>query len=318
MVLLKIEDLKLDIENSNQNNHILRGINLQINERDRLGLVGESGSGKTMTMRTVIQLLPKKAKITSGKVIYQNQNLLKKTEKEMEDIRGKEISVIFQDATSALNPVYPIGKQISDIYLRHKGRDKRKALEETIDMLRRVGFPKPSESVKAFPHELSGGMCQRVIIAMVLMCSPKLLIADEPTTGLDATIQNQVIDLILDIIKETDVAFVFISHDIGIVTKVCSKIAVMYAGHIVEIGTTRIILEKAIHPYTKGLLRCYKTILGKRMAHIRGSAPELTKTISGCPFEPRCDVAMDICKRQKPKSIQIEKEHWVTCHRWSN
>jgi len=318
MVLLKIEDLKLDIENSNQNNHILRGINLQINERDRLGLVGESGSGKTMTMRTVIQLLPKKAKITSGKVIYQNQNLLKKTEKEMEDIRGKEISVIFQDATSALNPVYPIGKQISDIYLRHKGRDKRKALEETIDMLRRVGFPKPSESVKAFPHELSGGMCQRVIIAMVLMCSPKLLIADEPTTGLDATIQNQVIDLILDIIKETDVAFVFISHDIGIVTKVCSKIAVMYAGHIVEIGTTRIILEKALHPYTKGLLRCYKTILGKRMAHIRGSAPELTKTISGCPFEPRCDVAMDICKRQKPKSIQIEKEHWVTCHRWSN
>src|SRR5665648_245984 len=294
MALLKIEDLKLDIENSNQNSHILHGVNLLINKRDRLGLVGESGSGKTMTMRTVIQLLPKKTKIISGKVIYQNQNLLQKTEEEMEKIRGREISVIFQDATSALNPVYPIGKQISDIYLRHKGRDKKKALEETVNILRRVGFPKPSESVKAFPHELSGGMCQRAIIAMALMCSPKLLIADEPTTGLDVTIQNQVIDLILDVIKGKDVAFVFISHDIGMVTKACSKVAVMYAGHIVE------------------------TCTAKRMVYIRGSAPELIKTISGCPFEPRCDVAMDICKRQKPKSIQVEKEHWVTCHKWNN
>src|SRR5665648_369141 len=294
MALLKIEDLKLDIENSNQNSHILHGVNLLINKRDRLGLVGESGSGKTMTMRTVIQLLPKKTKIISGKVIYQNQNLLQKTEEEMEKIRGREISVIFQDATSALNPVYPIGKQISDIYLRHKGRDKKKALEETVNILRRVGFPKPSESVKAFPHELSGGMCQRAIIAMALMCSPKLLIADEPTTGLDVTIQNQVIDLILDVIKGKDVAFVFISHDIGMVTKACSKVAVMYAGHIVE------------------------TCTAQRMVYIRGSAPELIKTISGCPFEPRCDVAMDICKRQKPKSIQVEKEHWVTCHKWNN
>ena len=318
MELLKIEDLKLDIENSNQNIHILHDINLVINGRDILGLVGESGSGKTMTMRTVIQLLPKKAKIISGKVIYQNQNLLEKTEKEMENIRGREISIIFQDATSALNPVYSIGKQISDIYLRHKGRDKKKALEETVDILRRVAFPKPSESVKAFPHELSGGMCQRVIIAMALMCSPKLLIADEPTTGLDVTIQNQVIDLILDVTKEIGAALVFISHDIGMVAKACYKIAVMYAGHIVEVGTTQMILEKPLHPYTKGLVRCYKTILGKRMAYIRGSAPELIKTISGCPFEPRCDVAMDICKRQKPKSIQFEKEHWVTCHKWDN
>jgi len=314
MSLLDIQKLELSIEGIESTLDILYGVDLQVDKDSRLGLVGESGSGKTMTMRAVIRLLPKKALITGGKIFFKGENLLERSEKELSALRGKEISIIFQDASAALNPVYSVGSQIADVYRRHHGGSRSEAWDQAIEILDRVAFPEPGEKAKSYPHQLSGGMCQRAIIAMALICSPGLLIADEPTTGLDVTIQNQVLDLVLDVVEEINATLVFISHDIELVSKACSEMAVMYAGRIVEFGPTNQLLDNPFHFYTLGLVNCYKASATEEMPYIEGSPPDLSSDIPPCPFEPRCDHSLPVCRVKRPSMEEYRTDHFAACH----
>jgi len=319
--VLRMNDLKIDFGTFEGTAQVLDGVSLRLNRGDTLGLVGETGCGKSITAKAILGLLPvPPTRIVSGEILFHSEDLLRIPEKEMEKIRGNKIAMIFQDPMTYLNPVFSIEKQMVDVILGHARDDgkpmiRKEALEKAIDLLDAVRIPNPRLRIKEFPHEFSGGMRQRVLIAMALSGEPEILIADEPTTALDVTIQAQILHLIRELVHRFHHSVLLISHDLGVVASVCRRIAVMYAGNIVELTTTEKIFDQPSHPYTKGLLQSIPNLAKRKEAlvGIRGFIPNFIDPPQGCRFHPRCNYAMHICRQQKPILNEIDEAHQVAC-----
>ncbi|QRF24767.1 ABC transporter ATP-binding protein [Alicyclobacillus sp. TC] len=299
--------------------HAVRDVSFKIEPGETLGLVGESGCGKSVTSLALVRLLTQSARVT-GKIEYQGKNLLELPERDMRDIRGNEISMIFQEPMTSLNPVYKIGAQISETLLLHKDISPREAFQQSLEMLKKVGIPRPEDIMDEYPHQLSGGMRQRIMIAIAMACNPKLLIADEPTTALDVTIQAQILELMKGISKDLGTSILLITHDLGVVAEMCDRVAVMYAGQIVEQGSVDDIFFNPQHPYTRGLLNAIPKIDAEqkqRLQPIEGNVPPITRMPKGCRFSPRCMHASDRCRAQQPGFFQVDNaEHLSRC--WLN
>ena len=316
-ILLEIKDLIIHFSVYRNVVKALQGVNLTMHKGETLGIVGESGCGKSVTASAILQLIPSPpGKIVSGDIWFEGENILAKTENEMRKIRGKTISMIFQDPMTALNPVFTVGDQIVTIIRFHQNVGKNEARARAVDMLNLVGLSDPVATLKKYPHEMSGGMSQRVMIAMALSCRPSLLIADEPTTALDVTVQAQILDLMKSLKKEIDTSIMLITHDLGVIAKMCENVAVMYAGRIVEYGSLRHIFKNPGHPYTQGLLSSTLKLGEKkdRLEIIEGNVPDLSQLPPGCLFNPRCAQTKAICRREIPATVEIEKGHVVACH----
>jgi len=295
----------------------LDGIDLIIYENESLGIVGETGCGKSMTAFSILRLVPTPGKITAGSIRFKGVELRKLTEAEMRSIRGRLISMIFQDPSTSLDPVFTIGFQLGEVISLHQHVYDQSVLNKKIlEMLKLVRIAAPQSVVKQYPHELSGGMKQRVMIALALSCNPSLLIADEPTTALDVTIQAQVLRLLKDLVKKSGSSMMLITHNLGIVAETCDRVCIMYAGRIVEIADTHELFEKPQHPYTKGLLTAFPKLGEQReeLSVIKGTVPNLMKPFPGCSFVDRCDFATDECRRVRPSMIEVAPDHFVSCH----
>ena len=293
----------------------VNGVSFSVPSGRTLGIVGESGSGKSITSLSILRLIQSPGKIKSGKILFDGKDLLQLSEKDMRKIRGNEISMIFQEPMTSLNPVFTIGEQISEVYQIHRNLSKREAKEKSIEMLKLVGIPSPEKRIDQYPHELSGGMRQRVMIAMALACNPKLLIADEPTTALDVTIQKQILNLMKKLNRETGTAIALITHDLGVVAQMCERIIVMYAGRIVEEGSVKDIFNNPGHPYTQGLIASVPDMRKEkgRLYSIPGNVPKPGSIRQGCLFAPRCEYVMERCLVEHPSLIQIDEKHRVRC-----
>ncbi|MFA6990047.1 MAG: ABC transporter ATP-binding protein [Candidatus Gastranaerophilaceae bacterium] len=289
-------------------------VNLEIEKGKSLGLVGESGCGKTVTAMSVLRLLPKNAVIQSGKIFYNGENLLEYSEKQMQTIRGSKIVLIPQDPLTSLDPLYTIGDQILEAVELHRGVKGKEAKEIVIDALRSVKIPEPEKRIDDYPHQFSGGMRQRVIIGMALSCNPELIIADEPTTALDVTVQAQILSLIKEIQKERNTSMLLITHDLGVVAETCEDVAVMYAGRIVEYAEAKSLFSNPKHPYTQGLLESMPKTANKRLKPIKGQPPAITEYVSGCQFHPRCPYKMDICVKKEPDLFRVNNNHVAACY----
>lgn len=295
------------------------GVNLEIHKGETLGLVGESGCGKSVSALSILRLIPDPpGRIVDGQILFKGKDLLKLSNSEMRKVRGNEISMIFQEPMTSLNPVFTIGNQIAEAVQLHQGLSKRASLEKAIEMLKLVGIPSPEQRVKEYPHQLSGGMRQRAMIAMALSCNPSLLIADEPTTALDVTIQAQILDLINNLKKELGMAVMLITHDLGIIAETAARVAIMYAGKVVEEADVYTLFESPKHPYTQGLLCSIpRPDLGMtkeiRLQEIPGIVPSLTELPQGCSFNPRCPKAMDSCRKEPPELKEINPGQKVSC-----
>jgi peptide/nickel transport system ATP-binding protein len=292
------------------------GVSFSVGEEETLGIVGESGSGKSITCLSLLRLVPQPAgRIVNGRIILDGEDLLSKSESEMRRIRGKRISMILQDPMSSLNPVFTIGYQVGVPITLHQTRDKKTVGEKVIDMLHRVHIPSPEVRMKEYPHQMSGGMRQRIIGAMALSCQPKLLIADEPTTALDVTIQAQFLRLLKEIQQALKLSMIVVTHDLGIVAKVCDRVTVMYAGKVLECARVRDLFSNPLHPYTRALLdslpQMDKNV--KRLYTIEGQPPDLAKLPPGCKFAPRCPRAIEICHKEEPVQCTVEDDHTVSC-----
>ena len=316
MELLQVKDLRVHYTTEGAVVRAVNGIDLSIRPGEALGLVGETGAGKTTTALGLLRLVPDPpGRIVSGEIFYQGEDLLKKTEKQMRAIRGNQISMIFQDPMTALNPVIPVDDQIAEVIRLHRECSRREAEREALRMLEKVGI----QAVRAheYPHQFSGGMKQRVVIAIALACDPKLLIADEPTTALDVTIQAQVLVMIKELQRELGTSMLLITHDLGVVAGTCDSVAVMYAGEIVEYGSLEDIFDHTAHPYTIGLMDSIPSLDQdvERLKPIPGLMPDPTDLPEGCSFSPRCPRACDICRKQSPPNAEIAPGHFVRCHR---
>jgi oligopeptide/dipeptide ABC transporter ATP-binding protein len=314
--LLKVNDLKTTFYSKNNKIEAVRGVNIEIKSGEILGIVGESGSGKSVLMKSVIGILPENAKIDSGEVYFEEKNILNLSSREMRKIKGKEIAMIFQDPMTALNPLKKIGDHIVEVLVRHKGVNKKIARKMAIDVLNDVGIPMPEKRIDQYPHEFSGGMRQRVLIAMALACDPKLLIADEPTTALDVTIQAQILELLKSLKDKNNMSIILITHDLGVVASLCNRIAVMYGGLIMEEGTTEEIFYSSKHPYTKALLNSIPKVQGDekiRLEPIKGSAPSLLNPPKGCPFAERCAFAKQECVDKMQEYKSFSETHKSMC-----
>ena len=291
-------------------------ISFQLHENETLGIVGESGCGKSVTAMSLMRLVPDPGKITGGQVIYGGEDLLRKSEPEMQALRGRKISMIFQEPLVALNPAYTVGEQIAECFMIHEGLGKKESYDRAEVALRQVGITAASRRLYSYPHEFSGGMRQRVMIAMALACDPDILIADEPTTALDVTIQAQILALLRDLIRDSNKALIFITHDLGVAAVLCDRIAVMYAGAIVEIADRDALFERPLHPYTQGLLRSlpYGEKPEKYLDPIPGSLCNLVDPPTGCRFHPRCKQVLDVCARECPTLRQVEDHGKTACH----
>ncbi len=294
------------------------GVDFEVYQGETLGLVGESGCGKSVTAFSIVRLLDYAGKVVEGQIIFKGADLLKKSESQMRKIRGKEIAVIFQEPMTSLNPVFTIGYQISEALKIHLKMSNREAKMRSIELLENVGIPIPKQRFDEYPHQLSGGMRQRAMIAMALACNPLLLIADEPTTSLDVTIQAQILELLKKLIKEIKTSMLLITHDLGIVAELCDRVSVMYAGNIVESGSTRAIFKNPQHPYTLGLLNAIPRVDLDldRLAVINGAVPNLAHPPGGCRFNPRCGEHDEICHRNKPPPVEVEPGHFVCCWKY--
>ena len=309
--IIEVKDLKLYFDGDYGTTQILNGITFDIHAGETLGIVGESGCGKSQTAMSIMRL--NKARL-EGSIEFKGQNMLTLPMKEMRKIRGNEISMIFQDPMTCLNPVFTIGHQLSEVFRLHQGMNKKEALEASINALRMVNVAMPEKRVKDYPYQMSGGMRQRVMIAMALACKPQLLIADEPTTALDVTIQAQVLDLMKNLRKQYQTSLIMITHDLGIVADICDEVAVMYAGTIVEKGTLEDVFNHTKHPYTEGLFNSLPNINDRKamLTPIKGLMPDPTNLPEGCPFHPRCPYADEDCK--KPQVVRnISDSHYVRC-----
>lgn len=290
-------------------------VSFEANRGELLGIVGESGSGKSVTGMSILRLIDKPGKVVGGEIWFKGEDLLKASETRMEKLRGSEISMIFQNPRNSLNPVLSIGEQVSRIYSLHTGAGKREATRKAIEMLQLVNIADPKRILSRYPHELSGGMCQRVMIVMALMCSPDVLIADEPTTGLDVTVQNQILFLMRDLREKTNAAQLIITHDIGVVAETCDRVVVMYAGQLMESADTISLFRNPSHPYTQGLLRSIPRVdRDIEMKVVPGNVPSLIDLPEGCRFHPRCERRLGICSEEVPKPISVAAGHTSACH----
>lgn len=301
-MLLKVRDLKTQFRLKDGNVNAVNGVDFEIEKGEVLAIVGESGSGKSVTSLSIMGLVGEPGKIIDGEIIFKEENLLTKTKRQMQDIRGNEISMIFQEPMTSLNPIFTIGKQITESIIRHMKLNKKEALAKAVEMLRLVGIPSPEQRVKDYPHQLSGGMIQRVMIAMALSCNPELLIADEPTTALDVTIQAQILELMLNLKEKLNTAILLITHDLGVVAEVADKVVVMYCGKVVEKASVDKLFEKPLHPYTEGLLNSIPKVDEEtdKLFMIPGIVSNPLKMPRGCAFSDRCSKCSDRCKREEP------------------
>ena len=314
--LLEIKSLRVTFHTEDGILKAVDDVSLQIKEGETLGLVGESGCGKSVTAFSILQLLPAPpARYAGGEINFRGENLIAKNEKGLRRVRGNRISMIFQEPMSSLNPIMTIGKQITETIIEHQRKNRREARELAIDMLRRVKVPAPEIRFDEYPHQLSGGMKQRAMIAMALVCKPELLIADEPTTALDVTIQAQILELLRELQREFDMAVLLITHDLGVVAETCDHVAVMYAGKIVEQATVNQLFERPLHPYTHGLFRSLPSLSEKKDAleAIPGTVPNPLDFPSGCRFRTRCPLAQELCKEEPPLR-ELAPLHFVACH----
>ena len=318
MAMLEVKNLRTSFFTGAGEVKAVNGVSFNLDKGKVLGIVGESGSGKSVTAYSIMQILEKTGKIVGGSVKFNGQELVDAGEKVMKTIRGNKISIIFQDPMTSLNPTYTIGHQLMEAIILHTDRDKKQAYERAVEMLRLVNVNEPEKRMKQYPYEFSGGMRQRVMIAMALACEPDVLIADEPTTALDVTIQAQILELMQSLQKELGMAIIMITHDLGVVAQMCDEVIVMYAGSICEQGTADEIFYNPKHEYTKGLMRSIPTVDsdGERLQPITGTPIDLLNMPQGCPFAPRCEAAMKICLRERCERMEINEDHAAAC--WMN
>ncbi|WP_254591254.1 ABC transporter ATP-binding protein [Methanocella conradii] len=316
-VLVSIRGLKTNFYTYAGVVKALDGINLDIYKGETIGLVGETGCGKSVTALSIIRLIQwPPGRIDDGSIIFNGKDLLKLPESEMRKIRGNKISMIFQEPMNSFNPVFTIGDQIAEVIMLHQKMDKKSAWKKAIEMLSFTSIPAPERVAKSYPHELSGGMLQRAMISMALACQPELLIADEPTTALDVTIEAQILELMKNLKSRTNASILMITHDLGIIAEMCDRVGVMYAGTIVELADVMAIFKRPLHPYTNGLISAIPSLSTEhacRLETIPGNVPNLINPPTGCRFHPRCSKAMDICKKEKPGVYEVEDGHCVSC-----
>ena len=298
----------------------LNKIDLTVYKGETLGIVGETGCGKSVTALSIMGLIPSPpGKIVGGKILLEGEDLLKKGKEEMRKIRGSKISMIFQNPTSSLNPVFTVGDQLMTVIRNHYNVSKKEAQKRAVKIFEQVGLPDPGRTLWKYPHELSGGMQQRIMIAIALSCEPTLLIADEPTTALDVTIQAQILNLMKNLKKELKTSILLITHNLGVIAKVCDRVAIMYAGELVEEATIEKIFENPKHPYSKGLLGSIPKVDQKgELETIRGGVCDLMNPPLGCRFYPRCPFSMKICQKEKPRRIKVEEDHFVSCYLYNS
>ena len=315
--ILEIKNLTVSFDTFAGEVQAVRGVSWYLNSGETIAIVGESGCGKTVSIQTILGLNRKNARIKDGEVIFKGENLLDKTPKQMRKYQGNELSIIFQDPFTYLNPTMTVGKQIMEVYLKHNKASKKEAEAKAIEMLKMISLPNPEENMKRYPHQLSGGMRQRIMIAMALINNPKVLFADEPTTALDVTVQAQIIDLMNNLKKQLNSSIVLITHDMGVVANMADRIYIMYAGKIMEEGTSSDIFKNPNHPYTLGLLNSVPRLDQKtkgKLYSIAGSPPDLLDPPMGCPFAARCNKAMNICARKMPEFTKLnDNGHYSAC-----
>lgn len=314
--ILEIKDLRTSFFTKEMEVKAVDGVSFAIPKGKILGVVGESGSGKSITSLSILRLIDEPGKIVGGEILFKGENLLDKTEAEMRKIRGKEISMIFQEPMTSLNPTFTIGQQIGEAYKIHEGLNKKEAKERSIEMLRLVGIPSPEKRVNQYPHELSGGMRQRVMIAMALACNPELLIADEPTTALDVTIQAQILDLMKDLQNKFGMGVMLITHDLGVVAETCDYVAVMYCGKVVEYADVKTLFTNPKHPYTVGLMKSipkFDEDIEGDLPVIKGNVPSPAEMPTGCRFSPRCPFATDLCRNKLPELETDDHGNQIRC-----
>jgi peptide/nickel transport system ATP-binding protein len=316
--MLTVDSLRTYFDTEEGTVKAVDGVSFELKRGETLAIVGESGSGKTVTALSILALLPKTAKIESGSILFEGRELVGMEPEKMRDIRGAEIAMIFQDPLTALNPVFTVGNQIVEAILQHQDVSKAEARELAISLLDRVGIPEPEQRVDEYPHQLSGGMRQRAMIAMALSCCQKILIADEPTTALDVTIQAQILTLMTDLQKELGISIIIITHDLGVVAEIADRVMVMYGGRKVEYAEIDELFANSMHPYTWGLLRSLPRLDADRHAErllpIPGVPPSLIHLPAGCHFQPRCRFRQEICAREYPELREVAPNHWSACH----
>lgn len=314
--LLQVQDLKVHFYTLHGVVHALERVSFDLNRQETLGLAGETGCGKSVTARSILRLIDPPGQILKGRIIFEGQDLLSLDEAAMRKIRGGEISMIMQEPKMSLNPVIRVGDQIAETLIIHDhSLNRRSARKQAAEMMAQLGIPDPIRMSRRYPHELSGGMCQRIMIAMMLVTSPKLLIADEPTSALDVTIQAQILELIQKLIREIKTSVLLITHDLGVMAETCDRVAIMYAGDMVEMGSVRSVLKDPQHPYTRGLLQTVpdKANPEQPLFSIKGNVPSLLEPQTSCRFAPRCDYVMDRCKREIPPFFMLNGDHQAAC-----
>jgi oligopeptide transport system ATP-binding protein len=318
-VLLRVRDLSTEFELKKGILTAVSHVSFDLKKGETFGLVGESGSGKSVTALSIMRLNPSPPAQTKGEIFFEGEDLLLKSLAEMRNIRGAKISMIFQEPMTSLNPALTIERQITETIMLHQGLDKKEAREKAIEMLDLVSIPSPQERLKSYPHEFSGGMRQRVMIAIALSCNPALLIADEPTTALDVTIQAQFLDLLTDMMDKFKASMLYITHDLFVIGQICKEVAVMYASNIVEHTSTTELFEKPLHPYTQGLMKSIPKRKEKKkfLDPIKGIVCSLLDPPPGCKFHPRCEEVMEVCSREEPHLVEVGPGHWVSCHLFS-
>lgn len=314
--LLRVNNLAISFYNKSGEVQAVRGISYTLHKGEVLGIVGESGSGKSVSSHGILRLTPDSGKVKSGEILFHGKDILKMDKKELQELRGNKIAMIFQDPMTSLDPLFTVEYQLNESLKKHTALDAAARKKRMIELLELVGINQPERRVKQYPYEFSGGMRQRVMIAMALSCDPELLIADEPTTALDVTIQAQIVELLKELKEKLGMAIIFITHDLGVVSEICDKIIVMYAGKIVEEGSNRQIFYEKQHPYTEGLLASVPrldTDVSEKLKPIKGNPPDMSCLKPGCAFAPRCDCAMKICVREEAPEFELDDTHRVSC-----